>query len=162
MLMTLLLLACSQITTTTVGTCTVEVTDLSPAEAPPGETVVLTGSPMTQLYDTLVTVNGQQATLSELSRTNCESCDACRTTNACLACGDCDNCDQLCNEDCTETISFVVPEVTTGTHPVQLINAYGVSQPTTLNVHNSNTDTSSPSDTGTGKDTGTKSTDTGT
>lgn len=161
MITVLLLLSCTTVTTTSVSVCNLDLTTLTPVEAAVGDTVVLTGGPTTELYDTLVTVGGTTAPITDITRSNCESCDSCRSANACLACGDCDNCDQLCESECIESITFTIPAVGSGPQPVQLINAYGVSATETLTVLSNGADTGGATDTGGGKDSDSSHADSG-
>jgi hypothetical protein len=161
MLTVLLLLSCTTITATSVTVCNLELTSLSPSEATVGDTVVLTGGPTTERYDTLVTVGGTTAPITDIIRTGCESCDTCRSVNSCLACGDCDNCDQLCASECVESVTFTLPPVDPGLQSVQLLNAYGVSAAATLTVLSPGSDTGAGEDTGGGKDSGSGGADSG-
>jgi len=145
----ILTLGCTTTTTTTVSVCTLEVTETTPAEAAAGESVVLTASPTTTVFDSLVTVAGVSADITDITRTECEACDACREVNACLACGDCDVCDVSCAAECVETVTFTMPSVGVGVQPVQLLNAYGASQPVDVTVLDVASDTGD-TDTGAG------------
>ena len=121
-----LLFACTDTTQTEFPTCTVELLSIEPAAAQPGELVTLTADPLTELQDTDLRVGGVDAQVQSVDRTGCDDCDDCRTTQGCAACGDdCDACDAECRDNCVETLSFVVPELSAGTHQVVLFNAHG-------------------------------------
>ncbi len=114
--------------------CEVFLQDLSPVEASPGDTVTLTGTPFTNLWDTSVYVAGVRAELTEVDRESCETCDECREEQDCTDCSDCDACDVTCEQTCSETASFVVPALPAGAADVLLFNVHGESQPLSLLV----------------------------
>lgn len=153
MLLFWMLLSCTSTANVAPSVCAVDLTAATPAEAGPGETVVLSASPLTTIFDTAVFVDGERALINGVSRDNCDSCDACRAldldgngSSDCAECGDCDSCDRLCEESCAETIEIVIPEtVEAGARAVQVFNAFGVSGTLTLNVVENQTDTGSSS-----------------
>ena len=121
-----LLLACVETTTTEVPVCEVELVSLEPASAEVGAEVLLVASPLSESWDTAVLVGGERAQLLGLSR---EGCDACIEDNECSSClSDCDPCDAQCAADCTESVSFLVPELPAGPTTVELFNTHGGSQ----------------------------------
>jgi hypothetical protein len=132
--LTLLLVACTTTTSTTTPTCTLDTPVVSPTEAAPGDTVVLTTHPLTTPRDTVVTVGDARVDVTAVTRTDCDACDRCREDSACRACGPvCPSCVEACTT-CVETVSVIVPDVGEGAAPVTVRNGLGVSAPATLFV----------------------------
>jgi hypothetical protein len=142
--------------------CDVYVDDLDPQIAEVGESVVLTGSPYTSVYDSAVYVGDTRATVTAVDRDGCTTCDSCRAQFGCTECGDCDVCDRECTVSCVETVTFTVPDVSDGDQRVQLFNGHGQSHVVELTVlDTSPVDDSGNEDTGpadTGSDSGTPAT----
>ncbi len=150
-------------TTTIVGTpsCELVVEGVEPASAAPGESVVITASPLTTDFDTTVQLGDQTATIDEVLREGCDVCDECRETNECSGCSDCSACDLTCEQSCVETVVFTVPALDSGPTSLLLINSHGVSEVQSFEVGSS--DTGVADDTGGGADdTGGSADDTGT
>ncbi len=135
MLSLLLLLACETLSTPDAPTCALGAPTLSPTSAAPGDIVVITLAPLTEAWDTAVTVGAARATLSGVDRVGCDDCDDCLDTGGCSACDDaCDDaCGSLCDA-CVETVTFVVPELAAGEYPVVLVNRHGRSADIALTV----------------------------
>ncbi len=128
-----LLLGCTETETLTFDQCEVQAS-LQPAEALPGDEVVLTGGPFTEPYDTVVQVDGVDGEVLMVERTDCERCDDCLVDWDCGPCMSCEHdCDDLC-ADCVETTSFTVPEVEVGARWVVLTNRYGSTPSMALEV----------------------------
>ncbi|MEN9784891.1 MAG: hypothetical protein RLZZ299_155 [Pseudomonadota bacterium] len=137
--MMLLLAACTTGTSTTTPTCALEAPLATPAEAAPGETVVLVVRPLTQSRDTVVTVGDARAEGVEVARTECAACDTCRDDSGCRTCGPvCAACVEAC-APCVETVRFTVPALPPGPAVVTVRNGLGVSAPGTLGVLESET-----------------------
>ena len=160
MLSLLLLLGCTQSTVSITELCDVALDSIEPAKAAPGDAAVITATPLTTDYDTALFVGGVRAQVTAVDREECEECDACREEAACSECGDCDECDVICESDCVETVSFIVPQVAEGAATVQLYNAFGGSSALTLAILASS-DTGDTGDTG-GDTAGDTATDTAT
>lgn len=155
---------------------------LDPASGAPGEVVTATGSPLTQPYDTLVSVGGVDAEVLEVAREpECEECDTCKLDAGCLVCGTClgtslDPDRRLeCFGDpfdpqstgycgrCVETLTFVVPaSAPRGLTTVVVLNRNGSSAPLEFRVGGTEStgdtsaetaDTSTPTDTSAPSDT---------
>jgi hypothetical protein len=141
-------LACDDSTVDTVATCPLGVPTLSATTAAPGDEIRVTLSPLTESWDTAVTVGSTQATVSGLERDNCDDCDDCRDTGGCTACSECTDCDTTC-DDCLETLTFIVPDVAAGSWPVTIINSHGRSDPITLVVTATKKKDTGGADTGT-------------
>jgi hypothetical protein len=157
----LLLAACDTTLTSTTDVCTLGAPAMSVAEAAPGDTVTLTLSPLTEAWDTVITVGPDRATILDLDRSTCDACDTCREDAECTTCGECTDCEASC-DTCVETVQFIVPALSAGIWPVQLTNLYGRSQPVDLTIP-SGADTGADTGTDTGADTGTDTgADTGT
>lgn len=126
MLFLLLLAACDVVFGTSVPTCTLDTPVATPAEAASGETVTLRMHPLTESYDTVVTVGSVRAANVVVTRAECDACDTCRTANACTACGTCTACEEDC-ASCVETVAFTVPDVEASTYELRVTNAHGTS-----------------------------------
>lgn len=159
---TLALMAITALTGCTTGSSSAsyQICDLSatvePVEASVGETVVATGRPFSDTYDTQVTVGGLAAPVLDVARTDCFECDACRIIADCDDCSACLTCAESC-ESCVETTTFTVPSGTSGTQPVVITNRFGTSSGITLSILASepeDDDTGTPDDTGSEDDTG--------
>lgn len=130
----LLMSACTQPSEVLALRCDVDVDSMTPASAEVGDTVTLTGSPYTSVHDSAVYVGNARATVTSAERDGCTTCDACRLQAGCTECGDCDVCDYECSTNCTESVTFVVPDVPGGSHGVQLFNSHGQSRVEVLEV----------------------------
>lgn len=155
-LLALLLGACDSSSTASSERCDVVLSALSPDEAVAGDAVVISGKPMTTVWDSAVYVDRTRAELRSVDRDGCDACDTCRDDNDCTDCSDCDACDALCDRDCAETATFVVPVGLSGQLPVRLFNVHGESGPLTLNVSGGDTAAQETGETGaeTGGETG--------
>lgn len=129
----LLALACDDTTVETVATCPLGVPTLNATTAAPGDEIRVTLSPLTEAWDTAVTIGSVQATVSGLERDNCDDCDDCQDSGGCTACSECTACETTC-DDCLETLTFIVPDIAPGTWPVTIINSHGRSDPISLVV----------------------------
>ena len=121
------LFACQDDTVADVSSCDILLEQAEPASAEPGETVAVSGSPMTVTWDTALFLGGQRIEVSSVDRLDCDPCDTCREEAACNACEDCDTCDIECRVDCKESLSFVVPELAAGVQHIVVYNAHGSS-----------------------------------
>lgn len=129
----LLAIACEDTTVDTVPTCPLGEPTMSVSSAAPGDEVRLTLSPLTEAWDTAITVGSARATVKSLERDNCDDCDDCRDSGGCTACSECTACETTCGE-CLESVTFVVPDLAAGTWPVTVINSHGTSVPVSLVV----------------------------
>jgi hypothetical protein len=158
------LLACTSDELETTSGCTLDAPVAAPASGAPGDEVVLTSAPLTEVWDTLVTVGGTRATVLDLTRDGCDDCDTCVDDAECTVCDvECVDCTETC-ATCVETVTIVVPDLPAGDHAVQVVNRHGTSELGTLTVlagaDTGDTDTGADTgDTDTGVDTG--DTDTG-
>ncbi|MDP2313467.1 MAG: hypothetical protein Q8P41_11220 [Pseudomonadota bacterium] len=129
----LLMVACESTTITSDPTCAIELPTLSTTTAAPGESIVLTTTPLTEVWDTVVTVGSLTAEIVEVDRSTCDDCDDCRDTGGCASCGECDACTTAC-DTCVETLTFIVPDLAAGEWPVELVNRHGRSESVLLTV----------------------------
>ena len=113
-----LMLACQVAETTDAKTCALHTPTLVPSSAMPGEQIVVTTQPLTETWDTAVTVGSARAELVTIDRSTCEDCEACDTP--------CDT--------CVQTLTFVVPELGAGEWPVEIVNRHGRSERVSLTV----------------------------
>ncbi len=124
---------CSVGSTGFPATCTLP-TPTAESAALPGAAVWVTASLMSSVNDTIVTVGSEQAAVIAVERASCDECDTCRDTNACSVCGDCDACATEC-ASCSERVRVTVPDtVSPGTQALTVRNAYGTSNPGTIEV----------------------------
>ncbi|GEM_PF-949060 len=124
-LLALALWSCTDSTITTEQRCEVTLTELVPDSGSVGDAIALTADPLTDTFDTALYVGGVRAEVSSVTREGCDDCDDCVEEAACNVCGDCDACDLLCEQECLEIVTFVVPEVGAGSTTVQLFNNHG-------------------------------------
>lgn len=129
MLILLLTLACYTAISYDNLTCDVSVGAAEPAEALPGDTVLIVAGPLTEIWDTAVTFGSTRATVVSVDRTGCDECDSCRESAGCSACEDCDACDLSCESSCAESITAVVPALPPGQAAIVVRNTRGVSMP---------------------------------
>ena len=123
--------------------CTVEIEQISPSPIIAGQQATLVATPMSEPWDSRISI-GQHSILAEtLERIGCDECDSCRAQYECLDCFDCDNCDLLCKNTCTEQLSFQVPNALEGDFQLYLINRFGQSEPYNISVLNEALDTGS-------------------
>lgn len=124
----LLLTACDVTVVEAYDDCVIALdVPLAPTRA--GEAVTIGATPATATWDTTVRVGGLDATVLSVDRLDeaaCVACDSCRADAGCLACGTCEACDELaaCNS-CTETVSFEVPALPSGSWPIVVFNLHG-------------------------------------
>lgn len=146
----LLALGCSTSSEAISLHCTLDTPSFSPSAAAPGDTVVATTHPLTELWDTTVHLGATPAEVVALSRGGeeelCASCDACREAAGCTACDSCFTCNDEC-ATCVETVSFVVPAVAEGTATVTITNVHGSTAEGRLTVVAPGTDTGDTGDT---------------
>lgn len=134
MLLILLSLSCVTTVTTDDVTCDVSLDRAEPALGAPGETVVLYGDPITELWDTALTFGSARASVVSVDRSGCDECDSCRETAGCDGCGDCDDCDLSCAASCAPTITALVPALAPGEVAVVLRNSRGTSPPLSFRI----------------------------
>ena len=121
----------------TLGTCEVYAEAVDEIARAPGEPLTIQGSPFTTAWDTTVFVGGVETPVLQVDRVGCETCDTCRVQQACTVCSDCDECDRICREQCSETVTVLVPELDSGDTQFWLINRHGRSVPASLIVRES-------------------------
>jgi hypothetical protein len=128
-----LMLACQVPATTDARTCALHTPTLVPSSAMPGEQIVVTTQPLTEAWDTAVTVGSARAELVAIDRSTCDDCDDCRDTGGCSTCDECEECDTPC-DTCVQTLTFVVPDLGAGEWPVEIVNRHGRSERVALTV----------------------------
>ena len=139
--------SCSSTPVTLAQNCDVRLESLSPTSASEGDVVRAIGGPMTSVWDTAVYVSSTRAEVVSLQREGCEACDECKEENNCKACDDCDSCDAECDAECTESIDFIAPSLSTSTAQVSFYNGHGQSNAISL-MFDGNRDTGDSSDSG--------------
>lgn len=107
--------------------------DPMPAEAAPGDVVLLRGAPMSEPFDTVVRVGGVVAEVMSVERDGCTACDACRAEEGCSSCGPCPDCDADCG-GCEQALSFLVPDIPGGPTVIMVYNQHGTSAPIPFQV----------------------------
>jgi len=118
-----LFLSCTQLQTTSYEVCELQLSAL-PSAARPGETVVITGGPLSAEFDLYVAVAGVRAEVQDFARTECDACDTCLLDNACQACGTCIPCTAVCDA-CVETTTITVPLAPSGDTRLTMVNVFG-------------------------------------
>ncbi len=136
-----MLAGCTTTTSTLAERCTIEVEAVEPAAAEPGDHVVLRARPLTTSFDTAIYLDGARAAVLDLSRDGCDACDTCRSENGCNVCGDCDACDAECRADCSETVTFAVPDMAAGETELRIYNSHGTGGPVPFTVEGGPADT---------------------
>ena len=95
----------------------------------------LLASPLSEVWDTQVLIDGNEVEIITLTRSACSSCDICRLEQSCDSCGECTECEAICDPTvCIESLDIQVPTLSTSTVQLQLINRYGYSPLYTLDV----------------------------
>jgi hypothetical protein len=113
----------------------------------PGDTLVLTGGPQSERFDTVVRIGDVQADVISVSRQDCTICDACQATECVSLCRSCSQCAPSC-ETCEEELTVTIPELAAGPADVVVTNRFGISSPLPVNVDvPDDTDTDVDSDT---------------
>jgi hypothetical protein len=157
------LAACGAPSISAIEICALDLS-LAASTAAPGDVLTVTGGPLTELRDTIVTVGGIQAEVSEVARSEeCSDsivgCDVCRVEAECPPCGFCpldvdaaramgaerlETCfgDPLADPPvegscdlCVETVTFTVPaDLPPGPTSVVVFNAEGQSSALPLDI----------------------------
>lgn len=143
----LMLMACNTTTVATYDDCSVSITP-TPAAGLPGDVITLDGGPFSATWDTVVRVGGVDASVTAVTRHDCETCDTCREEADCLACGTCESCTTECAA-CVQQVTFLLPDVAAGAQPVVLYNEHGTSGAASVTVLGASSDTDAPTDTDT-------------
>lgn len=129
-----LLAGCATATSNVVTRCTIEITSVTPDAGSPGDQVVVQAAPLTSAWDSAVYLGAARATVVDLARDDCDACDSCLDTNGCNICSICAACVTECTQDCVQTLTFEVPQVSSGTLPMVIYNSHGQSRPTDFTV----------------------------
>ncbi|GDX80093.1 hypothetical protein LBMAG42_19040 [Deltaproteobacteria bacterium] len=135
-----LVLGCTTTSSSLSLTCDLAAPALSPTEAAVGETVVAITGPLTESWDTTVSVGSTPASGVVVTRQDCDACDECVAAAECNVCLECDECITDCAA-CVETVSFVVPEVALGATTVTITNLHAASAPVAFTVVEAAADT---------------------
>jgi hypothetical protein len=134
MTLLLFLLACTTTSASSAPTCALEGTLDAAMSAAPGDIVSIALSPMTETFDTVVTVGSARAEGVTVTRDGCDACDDCRDADTgCSDCGACPGCEEDCAA-CLESVGFVVPSLPSGTYEVRVTNTHGTSAPFMLEL----------------------------
>jgi hypothetical protein len=128
-----LALACVGGSVDTLPVCAPEAPVPTPAVAAPGDSVLLATEPLTEVFDTVVTVGAARAEVLAVDRSSCGDCDTCRAEALCSDCGACESCDTAC-DTCAPTVEIVVPSLPDGSYPVTVVNTHGTSAVGTLTI----------------------------
>lgn len=126
MIWSLLLTGCFSSTDPTYDVCEIALV-AETSEVSAGSSVRISATPLTDLRDTSVRLDGIAVAVTEIERNDleCTLCASCRSTNECGACSTCTECTEIC-DGCAESFTIVVPEDTpTGSVELSLSNAYG-------------------------------------
>lgn len=123
--------------------CTIQVREVEPNPLVAGQTATLIATPMSEAWDSRISIAQESVLANQLERIGCESCDSCKMRYECNDCFDCDSCDYLCKSNCVEKLTFTVPDSISGAHPLYLSNRFGQSEPYAVEVESSIVDTGS-------------------
>jgi len=127
------LLACDTTETQISDKCTVDI--VQPTETfEVGSEVSVIASPLSEAWDTVVTIDELSSLVTGLDRDNCEQCDQCKEQYECYSCYDCDSCDYLCKTTCIEKVNFIVPEGDEKSSLLHITNRYGQSPPISVDI----------------------------
>lgn len=129
-----LILGCTTAETLTVPLCLLDTPSPTVSDIQVGETLTVTTSPVSTLWDSTLYIGAARAELTSLDRTDCDTCDSCRETQSCSGCGACDECALSC-ASCNESLSAIVPDVAEGPQSITVINHYGRSADGHVVVH---------------------------
>ena len=92
-------------------------------------------SPLSTDWDTSVFINGDSVPVLSVQRLGCSSCEICRLENGCDSCGDCESCRMSCDPTvCIESVSVQLPSLSETTATLQIINQYGHTPVTVVDV----------------------------
>ena len=92
-------------------------------------------SPLSEIWDTRVLIDGSDIEITALNRSACSSCDVCRIEQGCDSCEECTECEAVCDPNvCIESLGVQIPLLTTNTVQLQVINQYGYSPLYNLDV----------------------------
>ena len=157
---TLAISACSSGSIEIFEQCSVAV-NLDTSSAQVGDTVTAEGGPFGESWDNAVEFDGSMATVVSVNQAEllnaagepfeadaCNRCNTCRDNNP----GHCNRCRSVCGA-CTETLTFLVPDVAPGSRSLVLRNRWGSSDRMTFDVQDTETG-SSTGGTGTPSTTG--------
>lgn len=88
--------------------------------------IQLYATPLSDTWDTYVSIDGEPASVLSVQRLSCGSCDTCRLEQQCDSCEECSECDALCDISvCFEELVIKTPVLTQPTAKLQVINKYG-------------------------------------
>ena len=88
--------------------------------------ISLYATPLSETWDTYVTIDGLETEVLSIQRLGCSSCDTCRLENFCDSCDTCEECTALCDASvCFEELNIQTPALSTDTATLQIINKYG-------------------------------------
>ena len=129
------LFACDSSEIVVSDKCTVEIEQISPTPLIAGQQATMTAKPMSEPWDSRISIGQSSVLAASLERIGCEECDSCRARYNCLDCFDCDSCDVLCQDTCSEQLTFQVPNALEGDFQLYLVNRFGQSQPLSISVY---------------------------
>jgi hypothetical protein len=117
-------LSCTEGELTETNSCGVLLTQTPTLQSE--EEVTLYASPLSEIWDTYVTIDGLETEVRSIQRLGCSSCDTCRLENFCDSCETCDECTALCDASvCFEELTIFTPILSNETATLQIINKYG-------------------------------------
>ena len=125
--------SCTEGEITESNDCGVSLTELP--ELKSESEIVLHATPLSDIWDTYVTIDGTSVEITSLQRLSCGSCDTCRVEQQCDSCEECSECTALCDASvCFEEMTVLTPVLTRETAQLQIINKYGHSPIYDLNI----------------------------
>lgn len=133
LLLPLALVACDTNNNQDFEQCELDL-ELAPSAAAPGATVDAIGRPMSDVLDTVVSIDGVDAEVVDVSLPeSCEACETCKTDAECGVCETCEACASEC-ATCAPTARFIVPDLAAGDVGIVVANRYGTSLPLAFEV----------------------------
>ena len=133
LLLSLIYVSCTDGEIIESNDCGVSLTELP--ELKSESEIVLSATPLSDIWDTYVSIDGTSAEITSLQRLSCGSCDTCRVEQQCDSCEECTECTALCDSSvCFEEMTILTPVLTQSTAQLQIINKYGHSPVYDLNI----------------------------
>lgn len=148
-------MGCTTETFDTYEDCVLDVS-ISPIEGRVGDTILATGTPFSEPYDTNIVFAGLDSEILQFDRQDCAQCELCQASELCDLCDTCAPCETACST-CVETMEFLVPASPEGPTTVQIWNRFGQSAPLQFEVLPPEEKDTGSNDTGS-KDTGSNDT----
>ncbi len=124
LLISLMYISCTEGDIIESNDCGISLTEIP--ELKSEAEILLYATPLSDIWDTHVSINGESVEITSLQRLGCGSCDTCRIEQQCDSCEECTECDALCDASvCFEEMTILTPVLTEESAQLQIINKYG-------------------------------------